>query len=96
MAVWIAAFLLVCLALTVAIFGLLAAGYRWGQYAAREVMLIPGAKWKAYVAALLPAAGFSAALHFDVTMAPSAHTAFFIVATAAVFGVFVRWNIRRE
>ncbi|MEZ5352130.1 MAG: hypothetical protein R2762_05795 [Bryobacteraceae bacterium] len=80
--------------MTLATVGLLAAGYRWGGFAAAEVMRVPGSKWKAYVVAVLPAASFSAAFHFDQDLAVFAGTAFFTVGLAAVFGCFVRWNLK--
>ncbi len=94
MGIWLALFIVLCLLLTLASLGLVAAGYRWGGFAASEVMRIPGSKWKAYVVAVLPAAAFSAAFHFDPSLAIFAGTAFFAVAVAAVFGCFVRWNIK--
>ncbi|MEZ5399963.1 MAG: hypothetical protein R2729_09845 [Bryobacteraceae bacterium] len=94
MGFWLALFIVVCLVLTLAALGVVAAGYHWGGFAAAEVMRIPGAKWKAYVVALLPAASFSAAFHFDRSLAVFAGTAFFAIALAAVFGCFVRWNVK--
>jgi hypothetical protein len=94
MGYWLALLIIVCLALTLASLGLVAAGYRWGGFAASEVMRIPGAKWKAYVVAVLPAASFSLAFHFDRSLTVFAGTAFFAIAVAAVFGCFIRWNLR--
>ena len=94
MGFWLGVFILTCLVLTLTTIALLAAGYRWGGFAASEVMRVPGKKWKAYVVALLPAASFSAAFQFDRSLAVFGGTAFFTIALAAVFGCFVRWNVR--
>lgn len=72
--------------------GLLVAGYRWGRFTALRISHHGAAKWRAYAAALVPAAGFSLALQLDSQWASSAAMAFLAPAAAAIFGVLHGWD----
>ena len=67
-------------------------GYKWGKFAALKALAENCPKWQAYLAALVPAAAFAAALLVDGTLAVHVCQSFCILATPAAIGTCVRFN----
>lgn len=92
MGLYVTSFVLLSSGLALGVLGILLAGYRWGDFAAGELRAHNGAKWKAYVASMVPSAAFSLSFHFDPSLAPYAPHAFYLIASASMAGVFLRWH----
>ena len=86
-------FLLGVLALgIIALAGAVVAGYRWGRFAATKARSQDGAKWQAYLLALLPPAAFALTFLLDGTLSPFAAQAFTGLAAPAAVGTCLRYN----
>jgi len=94
MGLYVTSFVLMSSGLALGVLGILLAGYRWGDFAAGELRAVNGSKWKAYIASLVPSAAFSLSFHFDPWLAPYAAQAFYVVASASLAGVFLRWHAK--
>lgn len=81
-----------CLVVGAGVLAVLTAGYWWGKFTASEISHHHREKWRAYVVALVPAAAFALAFHFDRGASSMAGSAFFGLASPAIFGVLYGWN----